>query len=349
MKFFNIVILLLLGTFFSKANSILNDTLKKNESTLLSNIVSANVLPSKEEVVAISEFTKYGFKNLFTQFHYTPSIPYSRQINPNAEFFMKDYLRLHEKQLIKMKEYAVPYFNLIDQIFVQYGIPTELKYLAVIESSLQTGATSWVGAAGPWQFMPETASKYGLIVHKGNDQRRDYYKSTHAAARFLLNLYKELDDWLLVIAAYNGGLRRVSNAIKKSKSKDFWQLQYHLPLESRNHVKKFIATHYVMEAAPNATIITEKNIDKKTQALTPSEQLNTSTCIISGKYIGDVIARQLLMDHATFEKYNPRFDKKLQTENSIELLLPKDKMTLFLSKKYEILNECVQIAIGNNQ
>ncbi|MBK8494331.1 MAG: lytic transglycosylase domain-containing protein [Chitinophagaceae bacterium] len=93
----------------------------------------------------------------------------------------------------------------------QYGLPRELKYLAVIESNLSTKATSWVGAGGPWQFMPYTARDYGLVVNNVLDERRDYYKSTHAAARYLLTLYGQMKDWLLVIAAYNGarqGLQR---------------------------------------------------------------------------------------------------------------------------------------------
>ncbi|WP_309480032.1 transglycosylase SLT domain-containing protein, partial [Brevibacillus agri] len=73
----------------------------------------------------------------------------------------------------------------------------------------------------------------------------DYYKSTHVAAKLLKELYEQFGDWLLVVAAYNGGAGRVKNAIAKSGSRDFWKLQFLLPEETRTHVKKFIATHYV--------------------------------------------------------------------------------------------------------
>src|SRR4029079_14064440 len=126
-------------------------------------------------------------------------------------------------------------------------LPKELKYLAVIESDLKSNALSHAGARGPWQFMSYTAKDYGLQVNKFIDDRTDYYKSTNAAAKYLLSLYKDLKDWLLVIAAYNGGPGRVYSAIKKSGSRNFWNMQYFLPEESRNHVKKFIATHYIME------------------------------------------------------------------------------------------------------
>ena len=82
-------------------------------------------------------------------------------------------------------------------------------------------------------------------------------KARNAAAKYLLSLYKDFNDWLLVIAAYNGGPERVYTAIKKSGSRNFWKLQYYLPEESRNHVKKFIATHYVMETTPEIILITQ--------------------------------------------------------------------------------------------
>ncbi len=87
----------------------------------------------------------------------------------------------------------------------------------------------------------------GPESQQGKDERTDYYKSTHAAAKYLRDLYTEFGDWLLVIAAYNGGPGNVYSAIRKSGSRNFWDLQYYLPAESRTHVKKFIGTHYVFE------------------------------------------------------------------------------------------------------
>ena len=83
------------------------------------------------------------------------------------------------------------------------------------------------------------------------------YKSTHAASRYLTSLFSIYGDWLLVIAAYNGGPGKVNTAIKKSGSRDFWTLQKYLPAESKNHVKKFIATHYMMEGEGGITTVTK--------------------------------------------------------------------------------------------
>ncbi|MDB5201683.1 MAG: hypothetical protein JWQ27_1092 [Ferruginibacter sp.] len=338
------------------------DTLAPNEiveDIIIDEIVQEKKAPAKDKVQYFSQLTRYGFKNLFSRNGYNPTLPYSSQVNPNAENYMQDYLRVHTKSLTKMKSWGMPYFNLIDNIFAQYGLPRELKYLAVIESNLSTAATSWVGAGGPWQFMPYTARDYGLVVNGNFDERRDYYKSTHAAARYLLTLYKQMHDWLLVIAAYNGGPGRVESAIKRSGSKNFWALQYYLPEESRNHVKKFIATHYIMEgvnppgsggqftaSTVGMSAVSNPYNNKPTLSVAEMEQAETQT--ISGKYNSMIIAKNLVIDIALFNRYNPQFDQLLNANGQYELILPADKMQLFLATKYQILNECVQLLLDDN-
>lgn len=325
------------------------------EDEIIAEVIKTKAPPQKEQVQYFSQVTKYGFKNLFAQYNYNPALPYSVQVNPNAESYMQDYLRLHSNNLIKMKGWGQPYFNLIDNILSQYGLPRELKYLAVIESNLNSGATSWVGAGGPWQFMPYTARDYGLVVNRVFDERRDYYKSTHAAARYLLTLYSQMHDWLLVIAAYNGGPGRVYSAIKKSGSRNFWSLQYYLPEESRNHVKKFIATHYIMEGSGGITTIPNlsggsngMNAYDNKPALTEQELETAVTQSITGKYNSLVITKNLSMDIVTFNRYNPDFDNMMSINGNYDLRLPADKMQLFLANKYVILNECVQLLLGDN-
>ena len=135
----------------------------KEEEEIIDEIIETRTVPKKDKVQYFSKLTRYGFKNLFPTYSYNTAMPYSSQVNPNAENYMQDYLRAHGKSLVSMKSWCMPYFNLIDNIFTQYGLPKELKYLAVIESNLKTNATSWVGAGGPWQFMPYTARDFGLV------------------------------------------------------------------------------------------------------------------------------------------------------------------------------------------
>jgi membrane-bound lytic murein transglycosylase D len=256
-----------------------------------------------------------------------------------------------------MKEWGRPYFDMMDEIFIQHGLPVELKYLAVVESELKSTARSGVGAVGPWQFMPATARDLGLKVTKYKDERRDFYKSTHAAARYLTQLYGIYNDWLLVIAAYNCGPGGVNSAIRRSGTRDFWHLQNYLPAESRKHVKKFIATHYIMEGEAGLTTLTKKErkeLDFSSGIVTPEENLiakiqeipNTKKLTISGKYSSLVITKQVSLDIREFNKMNPNFDNMIAMNGNYDLRLPNDKMDLFLANKYQILNESLQLILN---
>ncbi|WP_205756008.1 lytic transglycosylase domain-containing protein [Lacibacter luteus] len=287
---------------------------------------------------------KYGFKSLFVNKDFNGTTAYDAQIHPQAWGFIQDYLDRYGKNLQKMKSWGIPYFTLIDNVLTQYGLPHELKYLAVIESGLNTNATSWVGARGPWQFMPYTAKEYGLQVNGWIDERTDYFRSTHAAAKYLTTLYNDLNDWLLVIAAYNGGPGRVYSAIKKSGSRDFWKLQYHLPEESRNHVKKFIATHYIMEGKGGVTTVVNDGKQPQVAEFAPEKtDPNIEVQVIAGKFSSVVMAKNLMVDLLYFNQLNPNFDAVLAGNNTFSLRLPKEKMQVFNATRYTILSESVQL------
>lgn len=332
-------------------DTIIEDTTVENAA--IDEVIKTRKTPEKEKIQYVSQVTRYGFKNLFSNYSYNTSLPYSSQINPNAESYIQDYMRLHSKHLTNMKGWGQPYFSLIENVLVQYGLPKELKYIAVIESGLNPAATSSVGAGGPWQFMPYTARQFGLTVNNYTDDRRDYNKSTHAAAKYLLTLYKQMHDWLLVMAAYNGGPARVYSAMKKSGSKNFWGLQYYLPEESRTYVKRFIATHYVMEGGAGVTTVGANaysengtNGMKQQNTLTEAELEEIEMLAISGKFNSLIIAKNLSMDIASFNHFNPDFDVVLSSSGNYELRLPPDKMEVFVANKYTILNECVQVLLG---
>ncbi|MBS1918317.1 MAG: lytic transglycosylase domain-containing protein [Bacteroidetes bacterium] len=315
------------------------------------------VQATKAVAVASKINSQNGFNDLYINTVYTPDASNGSRLNPRAVSFVQDYIEKNQKDLQNMKSWGRPYFNLIDGILAQYGLPRELKYLAVIESQLKPTSVSWAGAVGPWQLMPQTARLLGLKVTHRYDERTNYYKSTRAAAKYLRDLYTEFGDWLLVIAAYNGGSAHVYSAMHKSGSRNFWDLQYYLPAESRNHVKKFIGTHYIFEGQGGITTLTK---DEATEQLSGSsmyvfhrklskEELNNSKTIsVSGKYHSSVIAKYVVMDIDEFARYNPEFDKVMaSTNNTYELKLPADKMELFIANKYQILNESVQMLLND--
>jgi len=183
-------------------------------------------------------------------------------LNKLAKQFITSYIRNSSQDLTAIKHRSTVPFGIIDSVFNASGLPVELKYLAVIESELKPSALSRVGALGPWQLMPQTAHILGLKTNLKSDERKSYYKSTRAAARYLKDLYAEFGDWLLVIAAYNCGPKPLHNAIVKSGGRNFWTLQKYLPKETSQHVKKFIATHYYFEGQGSLATLTREETDR---------------------------------------------------------------------------------------
>lgn len=298
-----------------------------------------------------------GFKDLFINDATGIAGIAAPKLNPRAVSFVDDYIKKYSNDLADMKQWALPFFNMMDGVFTQNGLPTQLKYLAVIESKLRPTAVSWAGAVGPWQFMPGTAIRMGLKVNRNVDERIDYIKSTQAAAKYLKELYDQFGDWLLVIAAYNGGSGNVNSAIRRSRSHNFWDLQYYLPAESRNHVKKFIGTHYIMEGQGGMTTLTKaevtahygnEGLNAIDRQLSEEEIAAAKTQRISGKYYSVAIARNLAMDMDEFNRYNPGFDKAMASaNNAYELKLPEAKMEQFNTNRYQILNESIQQLLTN--
>jgi membrane-bound lytic murein transglycosylase D len=189
------------------------------------------------------------------------------QLNKNVAPFVKKYKKTNGFFLDKAAKKVQSYFGIIDSMLAQEGMPVELKYLAFIESGLKPITVSRSGAKGPWAFMPVAAKEYGLKISKGNDQRLDYYKSTIAAARLLANLYEKYQDWILVIAAYNSGPGWIDKAIKRSGSRNYWTLQNFLPVETRSHIKRFIAVHYHFEGHGSLLTMTKAETEAHIKAV----------------------------------------------------------------------------------
>jgi membrane-bound lytic murein transglycosylase D len=148
------------------------------------------------------------------------------------------------------------YFPMIEDIFDSFGLPTELKYMAVIESALNPNAVNrHSGATGLWQFMYSTGHMYGLTVNSLIDERKDPVKATYAAAKYIKDLYKIYNDWILVIAAYNCGPGNVNKAIKRSgNKKDYWDIYYRLPRETRGYIPQYVAAAYAVNFYPEHNI-----------------------------------------------------------------------------------------------
>jgi soluble lytic murein transglycosylase-like protein len=145
--------------------------------------------------------------------------------------------------LTRMSTYA-PF---IRAVMRDRGVPPDLLYLAMIESSFLPNAVSKAGATGMWQFMPATGAMYGLEVSRYVDERRDPVKSTLAAVRHLDDLHREFRSWHLALAAYNAGSPRIRRVLRRHAGGRvgsevlYWQIRPHLPAETRAYVPLFLA------------------------------------------------------------------------------------------------------------
>lgn len=139
----------------------------------------------------------------------------------------------------------------IEHILRAEGVPTDLIYLAMIESGFNLKAYSRAAATGPWQFISSTGRMYGLCYDPFLDERRDIVKSTRAAARHLKDLHKIYADWYLAFAAYNAGSGKVNNAIKRSGSTNYWTIaaprSRHLRQETKDYVPKILAALHIVK------------------------------------------------------------------------------------------------------
>jgi len=147
-------------------------------------------------------------------------------------------------QVILWLKRANRYFPYIERMLSVARLPDDIKYLCVIESALRAHAGSSKGAIGFWQFMRGTAKRYDLIVHRRIDERRNLYKSTDAAIRYLKDLYQIFNSWTLAAAAYNMGEEGLESEITIQKVSDYYKL--HLPLETQRYVFKAVAAKLIM-------------------------------------------------------------------------------------------------------
>lgn len=267
--------------------------------------------------------------------------------------YTEKYLKSHNRTLTTVQNRAKEVFPLINSVLDQNKIPKELKYLAVIESALNNQARSRVGAVGPWQFMSYTGKEMGLVVNKKRDDRKDWLRSTNAAAKYMMQLYEELDDWLLVIAAYNSGPRPVLRAIQKTGSTNFWDIKALLPRETQGHVLAFIATatifeklnYYIGTDIPDEISYTKptKAVDKpKPKSKFTDEELKSMAIVrIAQPLYPELLAQELGIDIKLLQKWNSDyelFEYDTYSEETYSLRIPKEKMDAFFAKK-ELLEQ----------
>lgn len=249
--------------------------------------------------------------------------------NEYVQNFIDIYSR-RKDMMGKMLGLSNYYFPIFEKALKAYDIPSEIKYLPIIESSMNPHAISRVGATGMWQFMFGTAKAYGLNMDNFVDERKDPIQASYAAAAYFRDAYDELGDWLLAIAAYNCGKGNVARAIEKANSRDFWSIRQFLPKETRDYVPAFIAAVYVMNYATTHDItLKASNINFKTDTI----QVNHFIALAD-------VAKAINHDENTLFGLNPSYKKKIVNGTELlpkRIILPRVDQTSYV-KLYEVLN-----------
>jgi membrane-bound lytic murein transglycosylase D len=195
---------------------------------------SEEVQPGKEEAAADEDADTAATPQ-------KPAVQYDMPLENHKRVF--DYIERFQTtrraSFLRGLRRSKIYEKTAKDIFREEGVPTDLYYLALIESAFNPKAYSRARAMGIWQFIYTTGKSYGLRRNHWIDERRDPEKASRAAARHLKDLYEDLGSWPLALASYNAGINRVKRAIKKAGTRNFWALR--LPAQTRNYVPAFYA------------------------------------------------------------------------------------------------------------
>ena len=310
----------------SPKRTVLKDSILKRIS--LAPLSDTLPVPEIDELQFFNQ--NYIYKLRLDSIQKTVTLSY----NEYVQHFIDTYSK-RKDQMGMMLGLSNYYFPIFEKALIAYQVPTEIKYLPVIESSMNPHAVSKVGATGMWQFMFSTAKGYNLNMDNFVDERKDPIQASYAAAAYFRDAYEELGDWLLAIAAYNCGMGNVNRAIIKAGSRDFWQIMPFLPKETRNYVPAFIATVYVMNYAEKHEITPKKSVFS----------FKTDTIQVNHYIALSDVANAIDYDEEMIYILNPSYKKKIVNGSILapkRLVLPKVALSNY-AKLYNVLNKDIEI------
>jgi len=227
-----------------------SDSTVKRKKALLSALLMVKIngsitVPDTDNYLSTEGHTSYGLPFLRTtkmKKDAVASVYETFGFNKDVKLHLETF-STHKKSFRKRLFRSGKYVRTMTEILNEEELPRELVFLPLIESQFNPYAYSSARAAGPWQLMPATAKKLNLKIDWWVDERRDPIKSTKAAAQYLKYLYNRFNSWSLALAAYNAGEGRVSRAVRKTGSDDFWTIKKtgYIARETKNYVPSYIA------------------------------------------------------------------------------------------------------------
>ncbi len=232
----------------------------------------------------------------------------------------------------ELRNRANIYFPLFEEKLRQYGMPDEIKYLAVIESALRPTIRSHAGAVGLWQFMPATGKLFGLDENYYVDERMNPEQATEAACKYLKYLYGMFGDWGLALSAYNCGPGNLKKAIRRSGGKtNFWDIYDYLPRETRSYLPQFIAVMYLFNYADEHFLAIED----------PYHPIETATIQINDYVNLKRLADALMVCYDDLQNLNPELKRGIVPYymNNYQIKIPKQRLRYFHVHRERIVAE----------
>ena len=286
--------------------------------------------------VFVIPLTCYGYDSLGTQSYQFdfPSLMESIQFKNDIEFCgikipiedqdVKERLEKEmllalwdRAQVILWIKRAARYFPHVEKILKQHGLPLDLKYVPLIESALRPHAGSSKDAMGYWQFLKSTGRKYGLRIDSQVDERRNIFKSTHAACEYLKALEKQFGSYLLALSAYNMGEYGLNREIEAQKNNDFFSL--YLPLETQRYAFKIICVKLILENQESYGFFLKKS------DLYPVFSFDIIQFKLDYQLPIVVIAKAADIPFKTIKDYNPELRGYYLEKGDFAILIPKGK------------------------
>ena len=287
-------------------------------------------LPTVEEIGLTPAIPEELLRERFAKLEKSIPLTYHKSSHEFVEYFIYKKTNF----TISMMEKMPLYFPLFEKMLQKYGLPTELKYLSMIESGLNPTALSRVRAGGLWQFMPATGREFGLYQDSYIDERFEPVKATEAACNYLKQLYRIFGDWELALASYNTGPGNVKRAMRRSHGTTFWGIYNALPKETRSYVPQYVAMNYMMNYGN----------DHGLYAQNTEYQIPSDTIHINGYINLTTFCQTSGIDFQELNKLNPQLTKTMLPDQTRDFVLkvPSVKYTYLVSNRNIIMDSCTR-------
>lgn len=287
-------------------------------------------LPEVEEIGVNPAIPEELLRARFAKLEKSIPLTYHKSSHEFVEYFIYKKAKFTKTMMEKMPLF----FPLFEKMLQKHGLPSELKYLSMIESGLNPTAISRARAGGLWQFMPATGREFGLHQDSYIDERFEPVKATEAACAYLKQLYNIFGDWELALASYNTGPGNVKRAMRRSHGTTFWTIYNVLPRETRSYVPQYVAMNYMMNYGNDHGIYAES----------PEYIIPNDTIHVNG-YINLVTFCETSgIELEELEKLNPQLTKKMLPDQTRDFVLrvPSVRYTYLVSNRSMIMDSCTK-------